>query len=134
VIATGSFGAVFRAFRGPQAILPHQRRSVFEMQESARAVSRGDSGRCDGLELAQAMSRLGSTRFFDHGDTLGGAQDFRRAGPLVDIHRGRSFRFHLGVDVNVEKLDVACNCPWSGAPAQRAFDRVLVGPAVRLPF
>jgi len=125
VIATGSYARIPEPFEG-LGDLALTNESVFEMQDLPASLAVIGGGAI-GLELAQAMSRLGvDTVLFDHGDTLGGAQDSDVQAALVDII-GEELPLHLGVDVNVEKLDGRVQLSWSGASSgMRAFDRVLV--------
>jgi len=125
VIATGSYARIPEPFEG-LVDLALTNESVFEMNDLPGSLAVIGGGAI-GLELAQAMSRLGvDTVLFDQGDTLGGTRDSDVQAALVDII-GEELPLHLGVDVNVEKLDGRVQLSWSGASSgKRAFDRVLV--------
>ena len=125
VIATGSYARIPEPFEG-LGDLALTNESVFEMNDLPGSLAVIGGGAI-GLELAQAMSRLGvETVLFDQGDTLGGARDSDVQAAVVNII-GEELPLHLGVDLNVEKLDGRVQLSWSGASSgKRAFDRVLV--------
>lgn len=125
VIATGAQASVPKPFEGlGDLILTNE--SIFELEDLPGSLAVIGGGAI-GLEMAQAMSRLGvDTVLFDHSETIGGAQDPDVQASLADII-GDELPLHLGVDVAVEKSDGRVQLSWSGASSgARAFDRVLV--------
>ncbi|MFD2740993.1 dihydrolipoyl dehydrogenase [Sulfitobacter aestuarii] len=125
VIATGSYASIPKPFKGiGDYVLTNE--SVFEMQDLPASLAVVGGGAI-GLELAQAMSRLGvDTVLFDHEDTLGGARDSDVQAAIVEII-GQELPLHLGVDIAVKKSNDRVQLSWSGASSgRREFDRVLV--------
>jgi len=125
VIATGSIASMPEPFKS-LGDLALTNESVFELQDLPESLAVIGGGAI-GLELAQAMARLGvDTVLFDHSKTLGGAQDSDVQAALVDII-GQELKVHLGVDVVTEKVDGGVRLSWSGgSEGERTFDRVLV--------
>ncbi|WP_299819600.1 dihydrolipoyl dehydrogenase [uncultured Jannaschia sp.] len=125
VIAAGAFPMVPGPF---QALgdLVLTNRTVFELETLPGSLAVIGGGAI-GLELAQAMARLGvRTSLFDHAETLGGSRDAAVQGALAEV-LGEEVTLHLGVEVEAERLGDAACLRWSGASEGEArFERVLV--------
>ncbi|RYH00778.1 dihydrolipoyl dehydrogenase [Salipiger sp. IMCC34102] len=125
VIATGSKASIPGPFEG-LGDLALTNESIFEIPDLPRSLAVIGGGAI-GLELAQAMVRLGvRTELFDHAETLGGAQNPDVQSALSKI-MGQELPLHLGVDVEAEREGDQVRLTWSGpAEGSRTFDRVLV--------
>ncbi|WP_281826395.1 dihydrolipoyl dehydrogenase [Jannaschia rubra] len=125
VIATGSHASVPEPFEG-LGDLALTNESVFELEDLPGSLAVVGGGAI-GLELAQAMARLGvDTALFDQSETLGGAQHPDVQALLAKIVGGE-LSLHLGVNVSAEPADGRVRLSWSGASGgERLFDRVLV--------
>lgn len=125
VIATGSSPLVPDAFRN-LGELALTNRTIFEI-ESLPASLAVVGGGTIGLELAQAMTRLGvATVLFDHGESLGPAtnEDVQAAVAAVI---GDELTLQLGVQVSAQREHDQVSVTWSGASeGEQLFDRVLV--------
>ncbi len=125
VIATGSYARMPEPFEklGDLALTNE---TVFELDDLPGSLAVIGGGAI-GLEMAQAMSRLGvDTALFDHSDTLGRAQDEDVLHALARIVGGE-VPHHLGVDVSAEKAEGGVRIRWQGSSSgERMFDRVLV--------
>lgn len=125
VIATGSQAPIPEPFRG-LGDLALTNESIFELEELPTSLAVIGGGAI-GLEMAQAMARLGvETAIFDHSETLGRARDADVQSALAEV-LGHELSSHLGVDVSAERDEGRVRLSWSGASdGQRLFDRVLV--------
>lgn len=125
VIATGSSAFVPDAFAalGDRMLTSE---SVFELDDLPERLAVVGSGPI-GLELAQAMARLGvAVTLFDRGDRLGGV----RCDKVHDALRAiiaDDLTLALGVELQAERTGDGVSLTWSGASSGRcAFDYVLV--------
>lgn len=125
VIATGASPFVPEPFEG-LGDLALTNRTIFEMDTLPRSLAVIGGGAI-GLEIAQAMARLGvQTVLFDQGDTLGGAKDDAIQRALVEV-MGEEMTLHLGVDVTAMREGDKARIMWSGNSAGALmFDKVLV--------
>jgi dihydrolipoamide dehydrogenase len=125
VIATGSRPSVPKPFRalGDVALTNE---SIFELPTLPRSMAVVGAGPL-GLELAQAMARLGvETSVFDEGDHLAALRDAEVAQELKSA-LGKEFPIRLGVKLDVGKDGQGARLSWSGVSSGVAsFERVLV--------
>ena len=101
-------------------------RTDFEVADLPRSLAVIGGGAI-GLELAQAMARLGvETCLFDHAETLDGTEDAEVQAALAEI-LGAEVTPHLGVEVEATREGDEARSSWSEALAGEArFERVLV--------
>ena len=125
VLATGSSPSVPEPLRGlgPRLLTTD---TVFEIEDLPDSLAVLGAGPV-GLELAQAMARLGvATSVFDPGDSLGGLSDpdLKRAARAIF---SESFDLHLGAKVERGEPDgEGARLGWSGdAEGEKRFARVL---------
>jgi len=125
IVATGSETVVPGPFEslGPLAL---SNESVFDLKDLPRSLAVIGGGAI-GLELAQAMARLGvDTELFDRESSIGGAHhpDVRKS---LERELGAEMPLHLGVDVTARRVGAQVRLSWTGASyGSRNFDRVLV--------
>lgn len=125
IVATGSSPSVPKPFQAlGDLVLTNE--SVFEIVDLPRSLAVIGGGAI-GLELAQAMARLGvRVVLFDMLETLGGVKDEKVAAALRDII-GAEVALHLGVTIESRIADGRARLRWSGASeGEEDFDRVLV--------
>jgi len=125
VIATGSRPSVPKEFEKlGDIVLTNE--TIFELRPLPRSIAVVGAGPL-GLELAQAMARLGvETVMFDQGDRIAALRDAEVARSLRMV-LGKEFPIHLGVKLEVEKNGDGARLSWSGASSGTAsFERVLV--------
>jgi dihydrolipoamide dehydrogenase len=125
VIATGSRPSVPKPFQKlGEIVLTNE--TIFELESLPRSIAVVGAGPL-GLELAQAMARLGvETVMFDQGDRIAALRDAAVAKSVRSV-LGKEFPIHLGVKLEVEKDGDAARLSWSGASSGTAsFERVLV--------
>ena len=126
VIATGSspmIPAMFDAVR--DRVLTNE--SIFELNDLPKSLGVVGAGAL-GLELAQAMARLGvETMVFDTGDTIGGLKD-HHVGEAYHAILSREMPILLGVELEVKpEGDDGVTLSWSGsASGKQRFDYLLV--------
>jgi dihydrolipoamide dehydrogenase len=125
VIAAGSRPSIPTPFARLGSILLTNE-SIFELPAlpgSTAVIGAGPLG----LELAQALSRLGlDIAVFDEGERLAALSDAEVARELRSV-LGREFPIRLGVKVEVEKHGVQARLSWSGVSSGNAtLERVLV--------
>ncbi|KQS51372.1 dihydrolipoyl dehydrogenase [Sphingomonas sp. Leaf198] len=125
VIATGSSPAnpaMFDAVR--DRVLTNE--SIFELEDLPKSLGVIGAGAL-GLELAQAMARLGvETMVFDTGETIGGLKDPHVAEAYHAI-LSREMPILLGVKLTVEPDGDGVKLAWTGsASGERRFDYLLV--------
>ena len=125
VIATGSspmIPAMFDAVR--DRVLTNE--SIFELQDLPGSIGVIGAGAL-GLELAQAMARLGvETMVFDIGETIGGLKDHHVAEAYHEI-LSRELPILLGVELEVARDGDGVMLSWSGsASGHKRFDYLLV--------
>jgi dihydrolipoamide dehydrogenase len=125
VIATGSRPSVPDTF-DVVADLILTNETVFDLEDLPATLAVVGAGPL-GLELAQAMARLGvAVAVFDQGETVAGVDDEKVADALKTA-LGREFDIHLGVELEAASHEGKARLTWSGASAGvRDFDRVLV--------
>ncbi|WP_299652683.1 dihydrolipoyl dehydrogenase [uncultured Jannaschia sp.] len=125
VVAAGAYPMVPAPFEA-LGDLVLTNRTVFEIADLPRSLAVIGGGAI-GLELAQAMARLGvETCLFDHAETLGGSEDAEVQAALEEI-LGAEVTLHLGVEVEAAREGDEARLSWSGASAGEArFERVLV--------
>ncbi|MBK3405777.1 dihydrolipoyl dehydrogenase [Methylorubrum populi] len=126
VLATGSSPSVPEPLRGlGKRVLTTD--SVFEIETLPASLAVLGAGPV-GLELAQAMGRLGvATSVFDPGDSLGGLGDPELKRAAREIFSG-AFDLHLGAKVESGAAEgEGARLGWSGeeGTGERTFDRVL---------
>ncbi|WMS41579.1 dihydrolipoyl dehydrogenase [Acuticoccus sp. MNP-M23] len=125
VIAAGSTPRLPSPFEalGDKALT---NQTIFELEDLPRSLAVVGGGAI-GLELAQAMARLGvDTALFNRGETLAGIDDEDVQSALATII-GDELKLHRGVDVTPEPSDDGIRLHWTGADAgERLFDKVLV--------
>ncbi len=122
VIATGGAPTVPPPFRDLQDhLLTHE--TIFELQDLPKSLAVIGAGLI-GLELAQAMARLGvRVALFDHSDRLGGVRCNLVHGALKDALE-QELDLHLGTDPQPSLDGGALRIDWGSGAAQ--FDKVLV--------
>jgi dihydrolipoamide dehydrogenase len=125
VIATGSRPSVPDVF-DPIADLVLTNESVFELADLPETLAVVGAGPL-GLELAQAMARLGvRVVLLDKGDALGGARSEIVGDRLKDL-LGREMEIHLGVEIRSEPRNGLALLRWSGkSTGEASFERILV--------
>jgi dihydrolipoamide dehydrogenase len=125
IIATGSRPLVPEPFQSlGDLVLTNE--TVFELPDLPRSLAVIGAGPL-GLELAQAMARLGvDVEVFDEGHRLGGLHDETVAAELGEI-LAREMPLRLGVSVTAGRSDGGVTLTWTGASSgSRTFARVLV--------
>jgi dihydrolipoamide dehydrogenase len=125
VIATGSRPSVPKEFEKlGDIVLTNE--TIFELRSLPRSIAVVGAGPL-GLELAQAMARLGvETAMFDQGDRIAALRDAEVAKSLRSV-LGKEFPIHLGVKLEVERDGDEVRLSWSGESSGTAsFERVLV--------
>ncbi|RKF18246.1 dihydrolipoyl dehydrogenase [Altericroceibacterium spongiae] len=125
VIATGSSPMVPEPFAAlGNDVLTSD--TIFEIEDLPRSLAVIGGGTI-GLELAQAMARLGvEVSLFDRAETLGKVQDQEILDALLDVLT-RDMNVHLGVDVTPEKAAGGINISWKGkSTGHQLFEKVLV--------
>ncbi|PZO75824.1 MAG: dihydrolipoyl dehydrogenase [Sphingomonas taxi] len=125
VIATGSspmIPAMFDAVR--DRVLTNE--SIFELTDLPKSIGVVGAGAL-GLELAQAMARLGvETMVFDTGETIGGLKD-RHVAEAYHAILSREMPILLGVELEVSREDDGVALSWAGsATGRKRFDYLLV--------
>jgi dihydrolipoamide dehydrogenase len=125
VIATGSHPAIPESFAAVrERILTNE--TIFELPELPESLAVIGAGPL-GLELAQAMGRLGvSVVLFDEKTTLGGVEDDAIASCMQAAFK-HDFDLRLGVKINAERVEGRVLIRWTGqSRGERSFDRVLL--------
>ena len=125
VIATGSSPAIpdmFDAVR--DRVLTNE--SIFELKDLPGTIGVVGAGAL-GLELAQAMARLGvETMVFDMGETIGGLKDPHVAEAYHAI-LSREMPILLGVELKAEPQGGGVALSWTGSESgSKRFDYLLV--------
>jgi dihydrolipoamide dehydrogenase len=125
VIATGSRPLIPESY-APLGDLVLTNETVFELADLPRSLAVVGAGSL-GLELAQAMARLGVTvTLLDPGETLGGLKDATVETTLREVI-DRDMAVHLGVEIAATREGDCAVLRWHGASAgEGRFDRVLV--------
>jgi dihydrolipoamide dehydrogenase len=125
VLATGSFPMIPAPFSdlGDVVLTNRTLFDLADLPESLAVVGGGAIG----LEIAQAMARLGvKVALFDRGSTLGGAQNGDIQSAIVDA-MGKEMTLHMGVDVTASRNGDGVILEWSGdSNGTQRFARVLV--------
>ncbi|RZL72959.1 MAG: dihydrolipoyl dehydrogenase, partial [Sphingomonas sp.] len=100
--------------------------SIFELADLPGSIGVLGAGAL-GLELAQAMARLGvDTTVFDTGETIGGLKD-RHVAEAYHAILSREMPILLGVELTVEPDGDGVKLAWSGsASGEQRFDYLLV--------
>ena len=125
VIATGSSPAIPKMFDAARdRVLTNE--SIFELKDLPKSLGVVGAGAL-GLELAQAMARLGvETMVFDMGETIGGLKD----GHVAEAYHAilsREMPILLGVDLEVAPDGDGVMLSWTGsASGKQRFDYLLV--------
>ncbi|RZM33138.1 MAG: dihydrolipoyl dehydrogenase [Sphingomonas sp.] len=125
VIATGSSPAIPEMFDAVRdRVLTNE--SIFELADLPQSIGVVGAGAL-GLELAQAMARLGvDTMVFDTGETIGGLKDHHVAEAYREI-LSREMPILLGVKLTVEPDGDGVRLAWTGsASGEHRFDYLLV--------
>ncbi|RMB35876.1 dihydrolipoamide dehydrogenase [Sphingomonas sp. PP-F2F-G114-C0414] len=125
VIATGSSPAIPEMFDAVRdRVLTNE--SIFELTDLPESLGVIGAGAL-GLELAQAMARLGvETMVFDTGETIGGLKD-THVGEAYHAILSREMPILLGVELTVEPAGDGVKLAWTGsASGERRFDYLLV--------
>jgi dihydrolipoamide dehydrogenase len=125
VIATGSSPAIPEMFDGVRdRVLTNE--SIFDLKDLPKSLGVIGAGAL-GLELAQAMARLGvETMVFDTGETIGGLKD-RHVAEAYHAILSREMPILLGVELTVEPDGDGVKLAWSGsASGEQRFDYLLV--------
>ncbi len=125
VIATGSSPAIPEMFDAVRdRVLTNE--SIFELKDLPKSLGVVGAGAL-GLELAQAMARLGvDTMVFDTGATIGGLKD-RHVAEAYHAILSREMPILLGVELTVEPDGDGVKLAWSGsALGEQHFDYLLV--------
>ncbi|AUC56778.1 dihydrolipoyl dehydrogenase (plasmid) [Sagittula sp. P11] len=122
VIATGSSPMVPKPYQAlGEAVLTNE--TVFELQDLPRRLAVIGGG-VIGLELAQAMARLGvAVALFDMEERLAGVRDDAVHAALKDA-MAEEMELHLGVTPEPRAEDGGVRIDWDGKSAW--FERVLV--------
>jgi dihydrolipoamide dehydrogenase len=125
VIATGSSPSIPDAFaKLGDRVLTNE--TIFELEDLPGSLAVIGSGSI-GLELAQAMARLGvAVTLFDKGDRLGGVRCDKVHGALKAAIEGDLYLL-LNVEVTPSVADTGIQIAWKGdASGEATFDYVLV--------
>ena len=125
VIATGSSPAIPEMFDGVRdRVLTNE--SIFDLKDLPESLGVIGAGAL-GLEMAQAMARLGvDTMVFDTGETIGGLKD-RYVAEAYHAILSREMPILLGVELTVEPDGDGVKLAWSGsASGEQRFDYLLV--------
>jgi dihydrolipoamide dehydrogenase len=125
VIATGSRPHVPKMFEAlGDRVLTND--TIFELPGLPKSIAVVGAGPL-GLELAQALSRLGvGTEVFDEGNRLAGLHDEDVAAELKSILT-KEFAIRLGVSLAATRQDEEAEISWKGQSAgKKRFERVLV--------
>ncbi len=125
VIATGSSPASPEMFDGVRdRVLTNE--SIFDLKDLPNSLGVIGAGAL-GLELAQAMARLGvDTMVFDTGETIGGLKD-RHVAEAYHAILSREMPILLGVELTVEPDGDGVKLAWSGSGSgEQRFDYLLV--------
>jgi len=125
VIATGSAPFVPDGFSGlGKRLLTNE--TIFELEDLPERLAVVGSGPI-GLELAQAMARLGvKVTLFDRGERLGGIRCDRVHAALRAIIE-EDLTLKLGVELEARAKDESIELSWSGTSSGKSeFDYVLV--------
>jgi len=125
VIATGSSPAIPEMFDAVRdRVLTNE--SIFELQDLPKSLGVVGAGAL-GLELAQAMARLGvETMVFDMGETVGGLKD-RHVAKAYHAILSREMPILLGVELEVAPDSDGVMLSWTGsASGKQRFDYLLV--------
>ncbi len=125
VIATGSSPAIPEMFDAVRdRVLTNE--SIFELKDLPKSLGVVGAGAL-GLELAQAMARLGvETMVFDTGETIGGLKDAHVAEAYHQI-LSREMPILLGFKLTVEPDGDGVKLAWTGsASGERRFEYLLV--------
>ncbi|MEQ8406394.1 MAG: dihydrolipoyl dehydrogenase [Oceanicaulis sp.] len=122
VIATGAAPQIPPQFQGlGDRVLTHE--TVFDLPDLPASLAVIGSGPV-GLELAQAMARLGvRVAQFDQADTIGHLPDPVIAARMQEV-LGEAFAVHLGADPKPEPDGDGVRISWDGGDER--FERVLV--------
>ena len=125
VIATGSRPHVPKMFE-PLGDRVLTNETIFELPDLPKSIAVVGAGPL-GLELAQALSRLGvETEVFDEGKRLASLHDEDVAAELKSILT-KEFAIHLGVSLSVTRFGEEVEISWKGQSAgKKRFERVLV--------
>ncbi len=122
VIATGASPALPKAF-DPVADCVLTNESIFELETVPNSVAVIGAGPL-GLELGQALSRLGSqVEVFDRGNSVAALSDSDVSDALCSL-LARELRLHLGTEPDVSPCPGGVRLAWSSG--SRDFERVLV--------
>lgn len=125
VIATGSSPAIPEMFDAVRdRVLTNE--SIFALQDLPGSIGVVGAGAL-GLELAQAMARLGvETMVFDIGETIGGLKD-RHVAEAYHAILSREMPILLGVELEAERDGDGVALSWTGsATGKKRFDYLLV--------
>jgi dihydrolipoamide dehydrogenase len=125
VIATGSHPAIPESFAAIRnCILTNE--NLFELAELPESLAVVGAGPL-GLELAQAMARLGvAVSLFDEKAAPGGVEDAALAACMREAF-ATELDLHLGVRIQVAAAGDRASIRWEGdSSGARIFDRVLV--------
>ncbi len=125
IIATGSAPMVPDEFSGlGKHLLTNE--NIFDLEDLPSRLAVVGAGPI-GLELAQAMARLGvDVTLFDRGDRLGGIRCDKVHSALREIIED-DLSVQLGVELDVSATEKAVNMAWSGSSSGQAdFDYILV--------
>ncbi|MDQ0837309.1 dihydrolipoyl dehydrogenase [Sphingomonas faeni] len=127
VIATGSSPAIPEMFDAVRdRVLTNE--SIFELQDLPKSLGVVGAGAL-GIELAQAMARLGvETMVFDMGETVGGLKD-RHVAEAYHAILSREMPILLGVELEVAPVGDGDGVmlSWTGsASGEQRFDYLLV--------
>lgn len=125
VIATGSSPLIPKPYQElGDLVLTSD--TIFEIEDLPKSLAVVGGGTI-GLELAQAMGRLGvDVTLFERSDSIGRAGDEQIT---QDIHKviSRDLTLKLGVDVTPEKVSNGVRMAWTGSSeGEQTFERVLV--------
>lgn len=124
VIATGAKPLIPKFLDGlEERVLTNE--TLFELKDLPRSVGVIGAGPL-GLELAQALARLGVTvTVFDEGDTVAGLDDHEIAAALCTILE-KELALYLGVKLSARRDGDGIALSWSGKSDGKAtFDHVL---------
>ncbi|WP_419825233.1 dihydrolipoyl dehydrogenase [Sphingomonas sp.] len=125
VIATGATPSIPPAYDAVRdRVLTHE--TVFELADLPRSLAVVGAGPL-GLELAQAMARLGvDVTVFDEGSSVGGIKDEAVAAEMRRI-LGAEFAWRLDTELEASPAENGVRLAWRGEQAGEAvFEQVLV--------
>ena len=125
VIAAGARPSISKSFEAVKEFLLTNE-TIFELEDLPKTLAVIGAGPL-GLELAQAMARLGvAVTLFDEGKAIAGIEDEGISGKVKSVLE-REFDIHLDVQIEADSNDGQAVLSWSGSSSGKGtFDNLLV--------